>query len=127
MLMAIQRIEGYDRLIFKWWWLIPLVAALIALMTIWRGIVLIALWWKKPRANNGLLFKQLVKLHKLSASEIALFRLLSGKLPSGSSEAILFVDPATWVWKGVEDPKSREMLEKLYAKIFGFPPDHVVS
>jgi hypothetical protein len=125
--MAIQRIEGYDRLIFKWWWIVPVVAILIALMTVWRGIVLLGLWWRKPRSNSALLFKQLVKLHKLNATEITVFRLLSSKLPTGSSEAILFVDPAAWAWKGVDDPKSRETLEKLYAKIFGFPPDHVVS
>ncbi len=34
-----------------------------------------------------------------------------------------FVDPASWDWKRVKDSETRNMREKLVAKIFGFPPD----
>lgn len=34
-----------------------------------------------------------------------------------------FVDPASWGWKQVEDSETRNLLEKLVVKIFGFPPD----
>lgn len=34
-----------------------------------------------------------------------------------------FVAPANCGWKQVEDSETRNLLEKLVVKIFGFPPD----
>ncbi len=118
---AIQRIEGYDRLIVKWWWLSLPVLALMVLLAVWRLTLITVLWWQKPRSNPNGLFRQLVRLHRLSAKEKSLISGLAQNLPKGLSAAILFADPSCWAWKQVEDPSNLEMLEKLYAKIFGFP------
>lgn len=120
---AIQRIEGYDRLIVKWWWLSLPVLALMVLLAIWRLTLLTVLWWQKPRSNPNGLFRQLARIHRLSAKEKSLISGLAQKLPIGMSAAILFADPSCWAWKQVEDPSNLEKLEKLYAKIFGFPRD----
>ena len=120
---AIQRIEGYDRLIVKWWWGVLAIITLMSLLASWRLTVQIILWWQKPTTSPKSLFKQLVRLHRLNAEEKSLISGLVPKLPSGVPVAILFVDPSSWAWKQVQDPNALESLEKLYAKIFGFPRD----
>ena len=122
-LSAIQRIEGYDRTIVKWWWLVLPILALMVMLALWKMTVLTILWWQKPRSNPTGLFRQLVRLHQLNAKEKLLLSRLAQKLPNGRSAAILFADPSSWTWKQVEDPNHIELLEKLYAKIFGFPRD----
>ena len=124
---AIQRIEGYDRLIVKWWWLSLPVLALMVLLAVWRLTLITVLWLQKPRSNPNRLFRQLVRLHRLNIKESSLISRLAQKLPNGLSAAILFADPSCWAWKQVEDPSNVEMLEKLYAKIFGFPRDSLRS
>ena len=124
---AIQRIEGYDRMIVKWWWLGLPILALMVMLALWKLTVLTILWWQKPRSNPSSLFRQLVRLHGLNANEKSLLSGLAKKLPSGLSAAILFADPSCWAWKKVEDPNNLELLEKLYAKIFGFPRDSQTS
>ena len=120
---AIQRIEGYDRLIVKWWWGVLGIIALMILLASWRLAVQFILWCQKPITSPKSLFKQLVRLHRLSAEEKSLISGLAPKLPKGVPVAILFVDPSSWAWKQVQDPNALELLEKLYAKIFGFPRD----
>ena len=122
---AIQRIEGYDRLIVKWWWGVLAIIALMILLASWRLTVQFILWCQKPKTSPTSLFKQLVRIHRLSAQEKALISGLVPKLPTGVPIAILFVDPSSWAWKQVQDPIAVESLEKLYAKIFGFPRDRV--
>ena len=121
---AIYRIEGYDRLIIKWWWAVLAIVVLMFLMACWRVLVLIITWFRKPTENPKKLFKTLTRLHRLTAAERALIQGLVPKLPSGIPDAILFADPSSWAWKKVEDPNAIAPLEKLYAKIFGFPRDH---
>ncbi len=125
-LSAIQRIEGYDRLIVKWWWAGLAIIALMVLLACWRLTVQLILWWQKPKSNPKGLFKQLARLHRLNNEEKTLISSLSPKLPNGVPSAILFVDPSSWAWKQVQDPNHLESLERLYAKIFGFPRDGVV-
>lgn len=120
---AIQRIEGYDRLIVKWWWGVLAIIVLMILLAGWRLTVQFILWCQKPITSPKSLFKQLVRLHRLSAEEKSLISGLAPKLPKGVPVAILFVDPSSWAWKQVHDPNALELLEKLYAKIFGFPRD----
>ena len=118
---AIQHIEGYDRLIVKWWWGVLAIIAFMSLLASWRLTVQIILWWQKPTKSSKSLFKQLVRLHRLSAVEKSAMNGLVPKLPAGVPVAILFVDPSSWAWNQVQDPTAIEQLEKLYAKIFGFP------
>ena len=120
---AIQRIEGYDRLIVKWWWGVLAIIVLMILLVGWRLTVQFILWCQKPITSPKSLFKQLVRLHRLSAEEKSLISGLAPQLPKGVPVAILFVDPSSWAWKQVQDPNALELLEKLYAKIFGFPRD----
>jgi len=121
---AIYRIEGYDRLIVKWWWAVLAIAALMSLLAFWRVLVSTILWLRKPTENPRKLFKTLSRIHGLSSKERTLILSLVPKLPAGTPKAILFADPSTWAWKKVEDTNSIAPLEKLYAKIFGFPRDH---
>ena len=121
---AIYRIEGYDRLIIKWWWAVPAIVALMSLLAFWRVLVLTILWLRKPTENPRKLFKTLARIHRLSSIERRLILVLVPKLPAGTPIAILFADPSTWAWKKVEDTNSIAPLEKLYVKIFGFPRDH---
>jgi hypothetical protein len=121
--MALQRIEGYDRLIVRWWWFAVALAALMILLASWKLIVQTLLWWNKPRSNPKRLLQQLSRVHKLTKEELKLFQQLVAKLPSGTHPAILFVDPSSWSWKHVHEMTARQSLEKLYSKIFGFPPD----
>ena len=121
---AIHRIEGYDRLIIKWWWSVLAIVALMSLLAFWRVVVLTILWLRKPTENPRKLFKTLARIHGLSSKERTLILSLLPKLPAGTPEAILFVDPSTWAWNKVEDTNSIDLLEKLYAKIFGFPRDN---
>ena len=122
---AILRIEGYDRLIAKWWWGVLGIIALMILLASWRLAVQFILWCQKPKMSPKSLFKQLVRLHRLSPQEKMLISDLAPKLPTGVPVSILFVDPSSWDWKQVEDPNSIDLLEKLYAKIFGFPRDRL--
>jgi len=121
---AIYRIEGYDRLIVKWRWAVLAIVALMSLLAFWRVLVLTILWLRKPTENPRKLFKTLSRIHGLSSKEQILILGLVSKLPAGTPKAILFADPSTWAWKKVEDTNSIAPLEKLYAKIFGFPRDH---
>ena len=118
---AIQRITGYDNLIFKWWWVFLPIIALMVLLACWRLLVTAILWWRKPRRRPKNLFQQLARLHRLTAKDRSLMARLVSKLPNGIPAAILFADPTTWAWKQESDPKVIESMEKLYAKIFGFP------
>lgn len=120
---AIQRIEGYDRLIVKWSWGVLAIIAFMILLASWRLSVQFIRWWQKPTTSPKSLFKQLVRLHRLSAKEKVLISELAPKLPLGVPVSILFVDPSSWAWKQMQDPNAIEMLEKLYVKIFGFPRD----
>ncbi len=126
-LSAILRIEGYDRLIVKWWWLGLAIIALMVLLASWRLSVQIILWWKKPRSNPRALFRQLVRVHRLNAKEKALIYGLATKLPRGVPAAILFADPSSWAWNQIKEPMLLDSMEKLYAKIFGFPRDRLGS
>ena len=121
---AIQRIAGYDRLAIKWWWRVQAVVAMMLLLASWRVSVLAILWLRKPTKNPKSLLKMLVRLHGLSLKERKLILGLASKLPFETPAAILFADPSRWAWKQVEDPNTIASLEKLYAKIFGFPRDH---
>ncbi len=123
-LAEIRRIEGYDRVVVKWWWIVLPVIALMVLLACWRLAVLLVLWWQKPRANPNRLFRQLARIHGLTANERTLVAKLQPVLPSGAPLAVLFADPSSWVWKKIADPKVVEPLEKLYVKIFGFSRDH---
>jgi hypothetical protein len=126
-ILAIYRIEGYDRLIFRWWWVVMAIVALMILLATWRATVWFILWWNRPRSNPLQLFKHLSRVHGLNSKEIALFNVLKPKLPQGMPVAVLFVDPATWRFQQVDDEKTRDSLAKLYAKIFGFPPEQLGS
>lgn len=129
-LAEIYRIEGYDRLIFKWWWIGLPIIALMVLLACWRLTVQTVLWWQKPRSNHNGLFRQLARIHGLSQQERSLIARLKPTLPSGAPLAVLFADPSSWAWKQLVDPqiiepRVFEQLEKLYLKIFGFPRDQV--
>ena len=126
-LFAILRIEGYDRLIVKWWWLGLAIIALMVLLACWRLTVQLILWWKKPRSRPGSLFRQLARVHRLNAREKALIFRLAPQLPRGVPAAILFADPSSWTWNQIKEPTALDSLEKLYVKIFGFPRDRLVS
>ncbi len=124
----ILRIEGYDRIIFKWWWIGLPIIALMVLLACWRLTVQAILFWKKPRSKPKALFRQLARIHGLSRSEKSLLARLKPTLPRDTPLAVLFADPSTWAWKQLVDarmvePHSLEQLEKLYLKIFGFPRD----
>ncbi len=120
----ILRIEGYDRLVVKSWWICLPIVALMVLLACWRLVVLLVLWWQKPRSNPNGLFRQLARIHGLTPFERCLVSKLQPTLPPGAPLAILFADPSSWAWKKVTDPKVLEPLEKLYLKIFGFPREH---
>ena len=124
-LSTLQRIEGYDRLIVKWWWGGLAIIALMILLACWRLTVQIVLLCQKPRSRPKSLFKQLMRLHRLSANEKSLISRRVARLPTGVPAAILFVDPSCWVKKQDEDPAVVELEEKLYSKIFGFPRDRL--
>jgi hypothetical protein len=121
--LVIQRIEGYDRLIVRWWWFPLAIAALMVLLALWKLTINFARYWKTPRSNPKRLFSQLCRVHSLSKAELALFRLLKERLPKEIDAAVLFVDPATWSWENMNQQGFGPSLEKLYVKIFGFPPD----
>jgi len=118
---VIQRISGYDRLIIKWWWVFLPIIALMVLLACWRVVISTVLWWRKPRCRPKNLFLQLGRLHKLNAKEKSLLAGVVAKLPKGIPAAILFADPTTWMWNQETDPQNIAAMEKLYAKIFGFP------
>ena len=124
-LSTIQRIDGYDRLIVKWWWGGLAIIALMILLACWRLTVQIVLLCQKPRSRPKSLFKQLIRLHRLSAKEKSLISQLVARLPTGAPASILFVDPSYWARKPAEDPVVVELEEKLYTKIFGFPRDRL--
>lgn len=124
-LSSIQRIEGYDRLIVKWWWGGLAIIAMMVLLACWRLTVQIVLLCQKPRSRPNSLFKELIRLHRLSAKEKSLISGLVARLPAGVPAAILFVDPSCWARKQEGDPVIAELEEKLYAKIFGFPRDRL--
>jgi hypothetical protein len=121
--MAVQRIEGYDRLIVRWWWFAAAIATLMIVLALWKLVVVFTVWWNRPRVNPIRLFQQLARLHRLTKQEIKLLRNLSAKLPNEVHAAILYVDPATWCWSQIDETDMRNALEKVYEKIFGFPPD----
>lgn len=118
---VIQRITGYDRLIIQWWWVFLPIIALMVLLACWRVLVGSVLWWRKPRSRPKNLFLQLTRIHRLSAKERSLLAGIVAKLPKGIPASILFADPTTWSWQQETDPKIIAAMEKLYAKIFGFP------
>jgi len=120
---AILRIEGYDRLIVKWWWVGLAIIALMVLLASWRLTVQVILWCNKPRSKPRGLLQQLVRVHRLSVKERALISRLAPLLPRGVPVAILFADPSSWAWNQIKEPTVLDSLEKLYAKIFGFPRD----
>jgi hypothetical protein len=118
---AIHRITGYDRLILKWWWAFLPIIAFMVLLACWRVLVSFVLWYRKPRSRPKNLFLQLARVHRLTTKEKSLLAGLAAKLPKGMPPAILFADPTTWTWKQDTDPKVMATMEKMYAKIFGFP------
>ena len=124
---AILRIEGYDRLIVKWWWVGLAIISLMVLLASWRLTVQVILWSNKPRSRPRSLLRLLVKAHRLSAKERALISRLAPLLPRGVPVAILFADPSSWAWNQIKEPKVLVSLEKLYVKIFGFPRDRSSS
>ena len=118
---VIYRIEGYYRLIIKWWWVFLPIIALMVLLACWRVLVGVVLWWQKPRCRPKNLFLKLARIHRLNAKEKSLLEGIVAKLPKGIPAAVLFADPTTWTWQQETDPKVIAAMEKLYAKIFGFP------
>jgi hypothetical protein len=120
---AILRIEGYDRLIVKWWWVGLAILSLMILLASWRLTVQVILWWEKPRSKPKGLLRQLVRVHRLSSKERALISRLAPLLPRGVPVAILFADPSSWAWNQIKEPTVLDSMEKLYVKIFGFPRD----
>jgi len=124
---AIQRLEGYDRILFQWSWVGWAVATLMVLLASWKLVVISIQWWHKPRSNPLRLLNQLAHAHRLSRVEKALLNEITSSHPSGAQAAILFIDPSAWSWKQIQDPKTLESAKKLYAKIFGFPPDEMLS
>ena len=124
---AILRIEGYDHLIVKWWWVGLAIIALMVLLASWRLTVQVILWWNKPRSKPRGLLRQLVRVHRLNSEERALISRLSPLLPRGVPASILFADPSSWAWNQIKEPTVLDSLEKLYVKIFGFPRDRVGS
>ena len=126
-LMTIQRIEGYDKIIFRAWWALPVLGAMILIWIAWRIMVALVLWLKKPRCKPSQLFKKLCRAHRLSSIEIELLKSQRLGMTNNVDCIILFVDPSTWQWKHGSEEKTLESLEKLYTKIFGFPPENVSS
>jgi len=126
-LAAIQRIEGYDRLLFKWWWLTLPVAALMIALAIWKVISLLVSWIRKPSESPIKLFRRLAKVHNLTREELQLLTLMSEKLPAEMPGSVLFVEPSYWVWNQAPMVDKVDLGEKLFQKIFGFPPDRSLS
>ncbi len=124
---AILRIEGYDRLIVKWWWVGLAIISLMVLLASWRLTLHAILWWNKPRSKPKGLLRQLVRVHRLSSKERALISRLAPTLPRGVPVAILFADPSSWAWNQIKEPTVLDSMEKLYVKIFGFPRDRLGS
>ncbi len=124
---AILRIEGYDRLIVKWWWVGLAIISLMVLLASWRLTVHAILWWNKPRSKPRGLLRQLVRVHRLHSKERALISRLAPTLPRGVPVAILFADPSSWAWNQIKEPTVLDSMEKLYVKIFGFPRDRLGS
>lgn len=127
MFLVIQRIEGYDKLVVRWWWAVVAIAALMIILATWRITLAVVRWWRRPQSKPNVLFKQLCRLHKLNKGDLEVFNSLKEKLPNGLNAVILFVDPATWQWKQAEDGNADDSVRKLYTKIFGFPPDKAAS
>ena len=84
-LAEILRIEGYDRLLFQWWWLTLPIIALMVLLACWRLTVQMLLWWQKPRSNPVGLFRQLARVHSLNQQEKVLISRMHQALPKGAS------------------------------------------
>ena len=126
-LAAIHRIEGYDRLLFKWWWLTLPVAALMMVLAIWKVVSLLISWIRKPSDNPQQLFRRLSKLHRLTQEELQLLTLMSEKLPAEVPHSVLFVEPSFWTWNQGPMVDKVDLREKLFEKIFGFPPDRSAS
>jgi hypothetical protein len=126
-LAAIQRIEGYDRLLFKWWWLTLPVAALMIALAIWKAISLLVSWIRKPSDSPNKLFHSLAKVHNLTREELQLLTLMSEKLPAEMPRPVLFVEPSCWAWNQAPMVDKVDLGEKLFQKIFGFPPDRSQS
>ena len=124
---AILRIEGYDRLIVKWWWVGLAIISLMVLLASWRLTLHAILWWNKPRSKPRGLLRQLVRVHRLNSKERALISRLAPTLPRGVPVAILFADPSSWAWNQIKEPTVLDSMEKLYVKIFGFPRDRLGS
>jgi hypothetical protein len=122
---TVQRIEGYDRLLFQWWWIGLPLAALMILLALWRCCVLMLQWWRKPRLNPIRLYQQLLRIHQLNRSERQQIKELSKRLPMHVQASILFVDPSSWAWPEANAASAIESFEKLFLKIFGFPPDRI--
>lgn len=122
--MSVQRIEGYDRIIMRWWWFIALIAALMILLALWKSLTLLIAWFKRPRSNPRRLFSQLVRIHKLNKKEKILLNALRKKLPDAHQHALIFVEPTVWPWANIEED-GRANLAALFQKIFGFPPDGI--
>lgn len=126
-LAGIQRIEGYDRVLFKWWWLTLPVAALMIALAIWKAVVLLIAWLRMPSDCPNKLFHQLARLHHLSREELRWITQLSEKLPPEIPRPGLFVEPRCWIWSQPPVANQAEVGEKLFEKIFGFPPDRPSS
>jgi hypothetical protein len=122
---AIQRIEGYDRVLFKWWYVALPIAALMIALAIWKATVILVAWVRKPSDCPNKLFRRLAKLHRLNREELELLTVLSETLPSDVPGSVLFVEPTSWAWNQEPIANKVDLGEKLFAKIFGFPPERL--
>lgn len=120
--LGIMRINGYEKVIWSWQWLIWGVAALMVLLALWGVVTQTLKWWTKPSKSPDRLLRQLIAVHKLRKAERSMIQSMLQKLPKGAGP-LLFVDPSIWEQElGDGQPMSSEKAG-LYEKIFGFPPE----
>jgi hypothetical protein len=120
--LAIMRIQGYDKLVFSWKWVAWSIAALMVSIVCWSVVVRIIRWWRQPSKSPVRLMRRLMQVHRLQSSERMLIRQLVKNLPH-NLQPIIFVDPTLWTRTATESDAQRIEKEGLYQKIFGFPPD----
>jgi hypothetical protein len=115
-LLAILRLDGYDRGFVSKWIVLTGILTLLGALTLWRLVVMIIRWWNRPCKSPQRLFRALCDRHQLNQSERSI---LQNMAKAGAYDPnFLFIDPDLWTAKNVES-ESEPQRQALFQKLFG--------
>jgi len=107
--LAILRLDGYDRTTFSWWPAFAGLMALAGLVALWRIVVVVWRWWTGPIMSPQRLFRELCDQHALDARERALLQQIAGE---GTFDPnFLFLDAGLW---SLSHPERKALHQKLF-------------